>query len=65
MRTNRNFLSLMVDGRKIVEEHLSRTDRGLRMLQRLLVEQVCECFIVGTPPWIHIEMEFRKQLNQN
>jgi hypothetical protein len=65
MRTNRNFLSLMVDGRKTVEEHLSRTDRGLRMLQRLLVEQVYECFIVGTPPWIHIEMEFRKQLNQN
>lgn len=37
---------------KECRKNLSRTGRGLRMLQRLLVEQVCEHFKVGTPSWI-------------
>jgi hypothetical protein len=55
--TSRTFLSLMMDMRKIVGEYLSRIDKGLGTLQRLLVEQVRECFIVGTRPLIHIETE--------
>lgn len=46
-----------VHERKTVEEQLPCTDKGLKMLRRLLVEQVCECFIVGTLPQIHIKME--------
>lgn len=61
----KNVFSLMIDGRKIVEEHLLHTSRGLRTLQRLLVEEVREQIKVGTPSGIHIETKIRKLLNQN
>jgi hypothetical protein len=63
--TSRTFLSLMMDMRKIVGEYLSRIDKGLGTLQRLLVEQVRECFIVGTRPLIHIETEVGNTWNPN
>lgn len=44
--------------RRLIPHH-----QGLRTLLRLLIEQVCEHFIVGSPPRIHTEMEVRKTLN--
>jgi hypothetical protein len=55
--TTRNFLSSMVDGIKTIEEDLPRTNKGLEMLRRMLVEQVHNLFIVGTPSQIHIKMK--------
>jgi hypothetical protein len=62
---SKNLLSPMVDGRKTIKEDLSRTSRGLMTLWILLTKQVLECFIVGTPPRIHIKTVVQKQLNQN
>lgn len=42
------------------QQKLSRTDRDIRTLQRLIIEQVHEHFIVWTPSRIHIETEVRK-----
>jgi hypothetical protein len=49
---------------KECRKNLFRTGRCLGMLQRLLVEQVCEHFKVGTPSFGLIKMEMEKLLNQ-
>jgi hypothetical protein len=47
-----------------IEENLPRTSRGLRTLWSLLIEKVCECFIVVTPPQIYMKQRL-KQPNRN
>jgi hypothetical protein len=53
---------LMVNGRKTIKEDLSAS-MGLAMLQRLLVNQVRELFIVETPPQSYTETHVRNILN--
>lgn len=57
MGVDKNILSTMMYERKNVEEDLSRIDRGVKKLWKLVIDQVDKGLKVQTVPRIHIKIE--------